>query len=44
MSATQTDRTYGGPDVMGIRSVKVTFKYDLVNEMSGFFLNEMNFF
>ena len=32
MSATQTNRTYGGPDViMGKRSFKVTFKYDLVN-------------
>ena len=27
MSATQTNRTYGGSDVMGIRSFKVTFKY-----------------
>ena len=32
VSATQTNRTYGGPDViMGKRSFEVTFKYDLVN-------------
>ena len=31
MSATQTNRTYGGPDAMGKRSFKVILKKDLVN-------------
>ena len=31
VSATQTNRTYDTPDVMGKRSFKVTFKQDLVN-------------